>query len=372
MIEAARSEQGMFVMSPAEFDADPDKLTLTNGVLDLRTGQLDENPKPTNRVCKLAGAGFDPNAKAPLFMDFLRAVLPDKNVRSFVQRAVGYSLTGSVEEECAFVLYGTGANGKSVFGNILLALLGEYAATSGAALLTRGRLGNEGDRLAADLPGKRVALVNETALGDLWDSERIKTLASREPMTARRLYAEPFSFMPSAKIWLRTNHLPGSLDAGDGFWRRIFPIPFTVQIPSEKRIPSLDRRIIAGELSGVLNWAVTGARRWFEAGCKLNPPAEILDIVSEYRSDTDVLGMWIAERTQADPQECVRVAEAWQSYQDFCREKNISSGSEPMFSRAMTARGVRRAASRKNGRRYQGFRLCFSLFNREDDDDDII
>ncbi|MCB8839493.1 phage/plasmid primase, P4 family [Aurantimonas sp. VKM B-3413] len=372
MVEAASSEPGMAVGSPAVFDVDLANLALPNGILNLRTGQLNESPASSSLVSKLAGTRFIPGAVAPLFDKFLQTALPNEEIRSFVQRTVGYTLTGYVDEECFFALHGTGANGKSVFGNILHALLGDYATTSGPAMLTRSKSGNEGERLVAGLPGKRISLVNETAVGDLWDSERMKTLASREPMTARSLYREPFVFMPTAKIWLRTNHLPGSLDAGDGFWRRMIAIPFARQVPPEERIPDLDRRIIESELPGVLNWALEGARKWFDAGHKLNPPNEILAVVNDYREETDVLGMWIEERTKPDINCRVPVQMAWQNYKEYCEEKGISAGSGFIFSRAMTSRGMERSKSRKNGRQYQGFRLRWSWPSTDDNDDEFI
>lgn len=120
----SRSEPGMSVVSPAEFDRNPDILTLPNGILDLRTGTV-RVALPEDRVSRLAGCAYDPDATAPMFMDFLERVLPDKQVREFVRRAIGYTLTGSVEEEKFFMCHGVGANGKSTFANIIAAMMGE-------------------------------------------------------------------------------------------------------------------------------------------------------------------------------------------------------------------------------------------------------
>jgi P4 family phage/plasmid primase-like protien len=364
MVEMARSEPGMSVASPDFFDRDPYTLTLANGLLDLRKGTL-RPAQAEDRVSRLAGTAFDPDAGAPKFERFLSAVLPDSEVRAFVQVAVGYTLSGSVDEEVFFVAHGTGANGKSVFANVLAALLGEYAGSFGAALVTRNKNENEAARMMARLPGLRLALVNETQVGDLWDAGRLKTLASREKMDARELYKEAFDFMPTAKLWIRTNHLPGSLDAGDGFWRRCVPIPFTVQIPAGERVADLDRRIIAEELPGVLNWALAGAMAWARGG--LQVPKSIRAEIDSYREETDLLGMWISERTEQVPGALLKVAEAFRDYEDFCKGLGSHSGTAMTFSRAMSARGTKRAAD-TSVRRFIGLRLRAQVSTAFNDD----
>ncbi len=363
MEQLARSEPGMSVHTPADFDTNPFALTALNGILDLRTGEL-RLARPDDRVSKLAGTAFDANAKAPLFLAFLAKIMPDPAHRAFMQRVAGYLLTGSVEEERFFVAYGNGANGKSVLANVLAAVLGEYAGSFGAALVTRGAAENEAERMKARLPGKRLALVNETAVGDLWDSQRIKELASRERIAARLLYREAFDFWPTHKLFIRTNHLPGSLDAGDGFWRRCVPIPFTEQIAEAERIPALDRLIIETELPGVLNWMLAGALAWRRDG--LAVPAKIMAEVAGYREDTDLLGQWLTECTEQDTSARLAVGEAFNSYADFCRSLGAHSGTAMTFFRAMTAKGFARDPSRKGGRRFVGIRLREAKFPDDD------
>lgn len=360
MESLSRAEAGMSVASPADFDRNPFALAVENGVLDLREGSL-RPASPDDRLSRIAGCAFDPKARAPRFLDFLTTILPDDAVRDFVRRAVGYSLTGSVDEEVFFLAHGRGANGKSVFANVLSAMMGEYAGSFGAALVTRGKHENEAQRMVARLPGLRLALVNETATGDLWDSARLKELASRERIAARKLYTESFDFWPTHKLWIRTNHLPGSLDAGDGFWRRCIPVGFAVQIPEADRMPDLDRRIIATELPGVLNWALEGARQWAEGGLRV--PAVIRREAESYRQDTDLLGQWVAECTVPDPAgksrpSKVAVAEAFADFADFCRTLGAHSGTAMTFSRSMTDRGIRRDPHKgSGGRRFLGFTL---------------
>ncbi|MCB2129882.1 MAG: hypothetical protein KDE03_12580 [Rhodobacteraceae bacterium] len=353
MEKMARSEPGMHVASPAEFDADPFALTCLNGIVDLRTGHL-RPARPEDLVSKLAGCDFDPDAACPMWLAFLETIMPDPEIRAFVQRAVGYTLTGLVREEKFFLAYGTGQNGKSVFANTIAAMLGEYVVTLGAPLITLRKHENEAERMMARLPGSRLALANETAQGEVFDSARVKAIASREKLSARKLRHEGFDFMPTHKLWIRTNHLLGSLDSGDGFWRRCTPIPFTVRVPDEQKIDDLDDKIIASELPGVLAWAVRGAVDWLRGGLRV--PLAIKEVVAQYREETDLLGEWLGERTERDPEGMVTVMQAYADYAEHCRESGMKPGSKNNFSRVMTDRGFERNKDTSK-RRFKGFRL---------------
>lgn len=353
IIGAAMSVPGMWT-SISEFDQDPMLLGVRNGVVDLRTGQFLE-PHPGQRISKQAGAIFDWNAGCPKWRRFLKTVQPDAAMRSFLQRAVGYSLTGLVDEERWFFLYGRGANGKSVFANIFAELFGAYAVTLGAPLVTKNKHENEAERLKARLPGKRLALVNEVAQGDMWDDQRMKEVNSREKISARLLQKEAFDFMPTHTLWVRGNYLPGVTDAGHGFWRRIVPILFPRQLEAHEIIPDLDRQIIAEELPGVLNWAIEGALHWQQDGLRI--PATVKSMTAEYQEDTDLIGLWFEECCEADGAARTTVADAFESYRHFCGSQGVAHGSKMAFSRMLRARGFRPDPSRKQGRAFFGFLL---------------
>lgn len=353
MEESARSEPRMHVASPAEFDRDPCVLATVSGLVDLKSGAL-RPARPEDMVSKLAGCTYDPDAPAPMWEAMMARALPDPEVRSFLQRAVGYSITGHTGEEAFFLTYGGGANSKSVIANVLRKMLGEYAGQFGAALVMKGKNDNEGERMKAGLPGLRLAQVDETATGDVFDGARTKTLSGREPIAARLLHHEVFAFEPTHKLWIRTNHLPGSQDPSDGFWRRCIPIPFTVQIPEEERIPDLDQRIVAQELPGVLAWAVRGAVEWARGGLRV--PASIKAVKAQYREDTDLLGQWLADRTIPDPEGDVRAGVAYNDYKAFCDAQGVKCPSQPVFGRELVAQDIKRGTNTAR-RSYLGFRL---------------
>ena len=341
------------------------RLGVRNGVVDLTNGNL-LDARPDQRISKLAGVAFDANASCPKWLKFLETVQPETEMRELLQRAAGYTLTGLVDEEKWFFTYGEGANGKSVFINVLAALLGDCAVTLGNALVTKNKHENEAERMKARLPGKRLVLVNEVALGDIWDDQRMKEITSREKISARFLHKEAFEFMPTHALWVRGNHLPGVMDAGHGFWRRIIPILFGRSFEPHEMISDLDRQIISEELPGVLNWAIEGALKWKEGG--LAVPASVNTMASEYREDTDLIGQWFAERCELDPEARTSIAEAFDSFRGFCAEQGVAHGSKMMLSRALKARGFRSAPGRKKGRKIMGFRVLPPFENLDDPD----
>lgn len=353
MLQMAASEQGMSIAHPGLFDSNPWLLGVRNGVLDLRNGEL-LDARPEMMVSRQAGAVFDWQSVCPTWEKFLSdAMQGDEEVISFLTRVCGYALTGLVDEETLFFMLGNGANGKSVFANVLAAVLGDYAVTVRATLLARDPKGNGSDaeREKARLPGARVALVNETGQGDMWDDQRLKEVVSREDISARQLYGESFAFPPTHKIFVRGNHQPGSMDVSDGFWRRINLISFSHKVPAAERIPDLDRRIVDKELPGVLRWMVAGCLEWRKYGLKV--PRSISQAIAAYRSETDLLGEWLESCCTVSPSAVGDVGSLFASYERFLREANTRAPSRIAFGRQLVARGFEK--HRSNGMsRYRG------------------
>lgn len=353
MLAMAATEPGMGIASPAEFDNDQWLLGVQNGVINLRTGEL-MAPNSTFRVSKLAGANFVFGAECPRWLEFLEAVFErDTTKIDFVQRLVGYCLTGCVNEEKLFFLHGSGRNGKSVFRTVLAALLSDYAETVGSALLTKGG-GSEGERYVSRLVGARLATANEVGVNDVWDDERLKQITSRDTIPTRQLYGEAYSFQPTHKLLICGNHQPGSHDAGDGMWRRLILIPFKRQFTDAEVIPDLDQQLIRSELSGILAWAIQGCLIWQREG--LGIPVSISAMTDTYRRETDLLGLFLEEHT------CEKVGAETSSsmlytyFRLFCDEQGVRPPSNIAFGRQLSGRGI--PIRRSNGQRYyQGVAL---------------
>ncbi|KCZ96007.1 phage/plasmid primase, partial [Hyphomonas polymorpha PS728] len=223
-------------------------------------------------------------------------------------------------------------------------------------MLVRGQFSDsESERQVTRLHGVRLASINETSRGDVFDDYKVKKVTSRERIAARRLYSEAFDFMPTHSTWLRGNFLPGVQDAGDGFWRRLVPVEFGQQIPASERVADLDRRIIAEELPGVMAWAVRGALQWQESG--LGIPAPIVAAVESYREATDLFGAWLDECTRRDPRSKTKTSELFDSWTHYCHRSGAGAGYVRAFADELVRRGFERDKSRKHGVRMIGIAL---------------
>ena len=362
------------------FDADPWSLNVKNGVLDLRTGTLAQ-ADPTRRLTKLAPVVYDPKAKAPTWERFLDRIFAG-NVRmiDFVQEAAGYSATGDTGAQCFFMLYGSGANGKTTFLEAVRFVLGDYAAKldDESLLLSARGQGNASLSEMARLVGARFVSASETPEGRRANEALIKDLTGGSPIVAKLLYREPFEFKPVLKLWVDTNHLPRVGDLSPGFWRRVHLIPFVVQIPEAERDARLPEKL-ADEASGILNWLVEGCLRWQKAG-RLVAPQEVTQATSNYRNDMDSVALWIDEECELQADGEVQSSLAYRSYEAWCRNSGLFPLGSRRFSENMTNRGIRKER-RKNGRFFVGITLAVEDSNPwdgppaprepgEDDDDE--
>lgn len=304
-----------------ELDADPFALNVLNGTLDLRTGALRPHRRE-DRLTRLAPVTYDPAAEAPLWKAFLERVLPDPELRAFVQRAAGYSLTADTSEEVMLVCHGLGANGKSTAVETLRHAFGsDYAVDVPRDLLFARRFGDAVERAALPLVGARLATSIEPSRARLRE-EVVKRLTSGEPFRVRALYAESFEFRPFAKLWLGTNHKPVIGGDDDGIWRRILLVPFVVTIPEEERDKDLREKLLV-ELPGVLRWAVEGCLAWQRDG--LQAPAIVRAATDQYRQAEDVLGGFLESTTQRDPRYCAFAGDLHAALVAYCTEEGVKA-----------------------------------------------
>jgi len=353
MLKLAQTEHGMAVKQD-ELDSDPWQLACQNGVVDLRNGTLLAHD-PAMQITKLARANFDRVAGCPLWLKFLgRVFAGDQDTIAAIQRMVGYSLLGVLLEEVFFFAYGSGANGKSVFFNVLEGILADYAIVVPAATLMTKRDGDSASNDIARMAGARFAIANETRTGDKLDDQKLKLLASRDRIAARFLYGEYFEYEPSATIWVRGNHKPIVIDDSDGLWRRLILIPFTETIPEAERDPQLTDKLLK-EADGIFMWAVEGCLMYQRDGLK--PSAAMKRASAEYRKETDILGEWLETCCEVDPPAKVEQRIAYSSYRDFCSSNGVHPMSKNSFSRKLDERNYRGNTWINKERAYAGFKL---------------
>ena len=332
--------------SPKEFDADDWLLNLENGVLNLRTLELLPHD-PSLMLTKLAPVVYDPTADCPRWKAFLQRIF-DGNERliRFVQRAVGYSLTGSTREQCLFFLYGTGANGKSTFLEVIRALLGDYAATAEFSTFVADRKGSVRNDIAR-LHNARLVTAIEVGEGKRFAEELIKVLTGGDTVAARFLYREFFEFKPRFKVWLAANYKPEIRGTDWAIWRRIRLIPFTVTIPPEEQIPDLAEQL-KGELSGILNWALEGLKDWLANG--LQPPPEVTEATEAYRAEMDIVGLFVQDACVLDPKAVTPSKELYEAFKEWANENGYEPFGQTAFGRRLAAKGFQHGRAYVDGR----------------------
>ena len=337
MLELGKSEPGIPI-TVDELDDDPWAFNCTNGALDLQTGQLREHRRE-DLITKLAPVAYDPTAECPQFLAFLEQIMDgNQDLIRFLQRAIGYSLTGLTREQVLFLLYGLGANGKSTLLEALAMLLGDYAQQADFATFLVRR--NEGPRNdIARLRGARFVSATEAESGARMSEVLVKQLTGGDTVTARFLHQEFFDFKPEFKLWLAANHKPVIRGTDNAMWRRIKLIPFAVTIPESEQDKNLPAKLQA-ELSGILAWAVRGCLEWQEHG--LGEPEAVKAATGEYREEMDVLGDFLAECCILELGATAKATELYRNYKSWCEQNGIRELSQRVFGSGLTERGVER------------------------------
>lgn len=354
MLKLSKSESGMST-SANKFDADLMLLGVRNGVVDLRVGTL-LSADPSMLITKNCNASFNRDAQCPIWLKFLSDIfLEDTDTIETVQRALGYTLTGLNTEEKLFICVGFGSNGKSVFGNVVYQIMGDYASAASGSVLVRRTKGDTGPRDdLAGLAGCRYVGINETQSGDRLDEQVVKMMAGREPITARFMYGSNFTYVPQYTAWLRTNHRPIIVGTDDGIWRRPVIITFGRHFSDDEKDPHLEQKLMA-EQDGILAWMIEGCRKYLhEGGLKLS--SAVKKASADYREESDVLGEFLQTETEQDQNEKVEAGLVWRRYMGWCTEGGYRYGTKRTLSRRLTERGYQTV--RSNGKDYYtGFRL---------------
>ena len=350
-IALLRSEPGILA-ELTDFDADPWLLNVLNGTLDLRTAELRPHERK-DRITKLASIRYDASATCPEWEAFLRRITnKSEGLYDYLRRFVGYLLTGVTSEQVLHFLFGIGANGKTVFCEVVAALLDEYAIIVSPEMVMARRHGGIPNDIAR-LRGARSALMNETSQGSRFDEAKLKDLTGGDTLNARFLHREFFNFRPTHKLVIRGNHRPAIRGTDEGIWRRLRLLPFTVQIPEHEQ----DRRLgekLRDELPGILRWAVEGCVEWQRGG--LRPPDCVMEAVRAYREESDTLGRFIGECCEVLPLGDVRSSDFYRLYREFAER----AGERAMPSKDLPAEMQRRGFEwkrTKSGILYLGIRL---------------
>jgi len=324
----------VFAAVVGDLDADPYLLNTATGTLDLRSGVLNTHD-PADRLTKVCGAGYDPDASALAWETFLTEALPDSDVRAFLARMVGLSLVGKVVEHVLPILTGTGRNGKGTFVRTLSAALGDYAIEAEPELfLTRDRAHPTGQ---LDLRGIRLATCQETDDGKRLAVATVKRLTGGDTIRARAMRQNFVEFEPSHLPVMITNHLPRVPADDPALWARLLVIPWNVSFLGREDTGLGDRLTL--ELPGVLAWAVDGYREYLAN--RLDPPKAVRVATDSYRVSSDALAQFVEDRCLTGSMSYARSGELWQAWGEWCRTNNEEAGNQRRFKEAMETRGYR-------------------------------
>lgn len=321
---------------PSQLDRYKAALNTPGGVIDLKSGALAPHD-PKNYFTKITAVEYSENADCPRWTAFLDDIFGgDKDLIRYVQKAVGYSLTGATSEQCAFFLYGTGRNGKSTFIDIIRDIFGDYAANiQPETIMVRSNQSTAINSDIARLKGARLVTSVEPNEGVRINEGLLKQLTGDDTVTARKLYGDEFEFKPEFKLWMATNHKPVIRGTDTGIWRRIHMIPFTVQIPEEK----IDRRLkykLSAELTGIFRWAVEGCLLWQKEGLKM--PRAVLEEVREYRREMDVISAFVEDKCTVGKGLSVKSSQLFAAYLNWAEQNNEYRMSSTKFGMELAKR----------------------------------
>lgn len=248
-------------------------------------------------LTKVMPVEYDPAAKCPRFDAFLQQIQPNIEMRRFLQRWFGLSMSGLDIQKLAF-FHGGGANGKSVLVDLMARMMGDYAATAKIESLTgkNKKSGSDSQPDLIPLIGARFVRTSEPEEGERLQEGLVKALTGGEPMMVRALYTDMITFQPIFKLTISGNHLPDIRGGDDGIWRRLMLVTFPVQIPEKKRIPKKELdEILWAERSGILNWLINGLLDYLSGG--LREPEEVMSATEGYRKDSDPIGTFLGDAT---------------------------------------------------------------------------
>ena len=341
---------------PKQWDTHNHILQFENGMYDLDALELKQGV-PDLMISQSTRIKFDPEAQCPRWELFLEEIMQGNyELVQFLKRSIGYCLTGDTIEQKFFMLYGAGANGKSVLLETIRSLLGDYACDSPFTAFERTRSSGNSNELAR-LKGVRFVTALESGESKRLDEERLKAVTGGDPITARFLFGEFFTFKPCFKLWLSVNTLPKVQDYSDGFWRRVLVVPFNARFEGNNCDLDLTK-VLKNELPGIANWAIEGFEKWCDKG--ISPPGEVIEATRSYQSESDIVSEFLAEcvMTKVDPESSVTNGQLFQEFQDWCsRQHNSTDLTQNSFTRRVqTVTGVK-AEKKSGGRAFCGFRL---------------
>jgi putative DNA primase/helicase len=353
MVTLAKADRSI-ARQPDDFDTDPWLLTVKNGTIDLRSGNLRPH-NPRDMITNLAPVIHDPTAECPNWLEFLNMIMLErKSLIEFLKRAIGLSLTGITSDKAMFILFGPGGNnGKSTMVEVIEMLLGGYAKRTPVDTFLKKREGTIPNDIAR-LRGARFVWASESDQGVRLAESLIKEMTGGDRMVARFLHGEFFEFMPAFKIWLATNHKP-TIRGDAALWQRLKLVPFEYTIPKDRQKKRHEvMEMFRAELSGILNWAIEGCLEWQRDG--LGVPEEVVTATREYEAEQDTFSAFLEETCVLAPNARVLSMPLYRKYKASAEEHGELPVTHKTFASLLSERGFTKTKT-KHGALYAGIGL---------------
>lgn len=329
------------------FDTKEHLLNLENGTYDFSENVFKTRHDKDDFLMKIASVQYRENARSDKWDEFINFIYAgDERLIEYVQKAVGYSLTESISEQCLFILYGEGQNGKTVFLNVISKMLGDYSANTPIETLLTKKTKTTVSNDLARLKDIRFVTASESDRQDIFSEARIKSLTGGDTITARYLHKENFEYTPKFKIWIATNYRPIIRSTDLSIWRRIKVVPFNNVV--EKINRNLEKELLE-EKSGILNWAIEGYKKWASQGLG-DVPEVMSQAIDDYKLEADIIGRFLSDRCKETNDGRVGKGTLYKEYDKWVKENGEYKETQKMLGRMLNKRGF--TEQKSGGTRY--------------------
>lgn len=348
-VESIAASHGAIALTNDCWDSDPWLLGTPGGTVDLRTGKM-MRATPDRLITKLTAVAPEQGEPIRWLHFLLEAVGGDQEILAFLKRWCGYLLTGCTREHAFVFITGPGGNGKSVFLNTVIGVLADYATTAAMETFTNSRFDRHPTELAM-LMGSRLVTASETEQGRGWNEAKVKSITGGDPITARFMRQDNFTFTPQFKLMMVGNYPPSLRTVDEAMRRRLHIIAFTGQPASPDRELGFK---LKGEWPQILSWMIEGCLEWQAMG--LQPPEALIGATERYFTDQDTFGLWLEEQCEVGPDKWERPSPLYRSWCEFAIAAGEQTGSQKDFKALLERRGF--PAFKSNGERgYRGLSL---------------
>jgi putative DNA primase/helicase len=337
-----------------QWDVDPWLLNTPGGVIDLRNGQRRDN-RADDYMTKSTAVAPGASCPIPLWKAHLKKITAQNlDLEKFIQRALGYGITGIIREHALFFCYGVGSNGKGVLMSTVAGIHADYHRASTFETFAASKtIGDRHPTELAALRGARFVTVPETEEGRRWNETRIKQLTGGDMISARFMRQDLFDFRPTFKLWIQGNHKPSLRSVNEAIKRRLYLIPFVVTIPAAERDEHLTDKLKA-EWPGILAWLIEGCMEWQRIG--LNPPQVVIDATSEYLKAENRFGSWLEECFDLDASHWISSAALFLSWKEWAEDRNEFIGSQTNLSKLLIENEFKERRGTKGERGFLGLK----------------